>query len=261
MRSLQRIVKIYLIDFGYMVMNLNRKQLSFLITFFSMSIVILCLYNIHLGKGEKEDQYLVEMVLQDDIEDLQKEKEELEEAAKADPVKSHMAYNEAAKPSQGNPESFKTLEELLEEREAAAVETEDITELSDGDYSEQLKELKKKRQETEQLLGEKEAKKQEFTNNLAKRRTSVSFSLIDRNGYRLPPPIYTCIEGGKVVVNIEVDGTGSVIDANFNSSSSDTSNGCLVENAIAYAYRARFSSHARASQKGTITYMFQGKTR
>ena len=119
----------------------------------------------------------------------------------------------------------------------------------------------KKREEAEQMLGEKEAQKQEFTNNLAKRRTSVSFSLVERSGYRLPPPIYTCIEGGKVVINIEVNSAGNVVDADFNSKSSGTSNGCLVDNAIAYAYKAKFSSASKSSQKGTITYLFQGKAR
>lgn len=261
MRSVQRLIKIYLIDFGYMAMNLNRKQLSLLITFFSMAIVILCLYNIRLGKEEEVDEYVVEMLLQDDIEKLEEQKEALKEQQKIDPVKSHMAYNEAMQPSQGNPEAFKTLEELMEEREAAADNDEDPTDLSDGEYTERVAELKKKRQQAKELLGEKEAQKQEFTNNLAKRRTSVSYSLIDRSNYRLPPPIYTCIEGGKVVVNIQVDGAGNVIDADFNSRSSDTSNGCLVENAVAYALKAKFSSHQRAEQRGTITYIFQGKTR
>lgn len=259
MRSLQRIIKTYLIDFGYMVMNLNRKQLSLLITLFSMAIVILCLYNIRLGKEEEVDEYVVEMLLQNDVLDLEKQKEELQEKQKIDPVKSHMAFNEAMKASQGNPEAFKTLEELVEEKEAAAEKNDDPTDLSDGEYTERIRELKKKRQQAEQMLGEKEAQKQEFTNNLAKRRTSVSYSLIDRSNYRLPPPIYTCIEGGKVVVNIQVDNSGKVIDADFNSRSSDTSNGCLVENALAYALKAKFSSHQRAAQRGTITYIFQGK--
>lgn len=261
MRSVQRIIKIYLIDFGYMVMNLDRKQLSLLITFFSMAIVILCLYNIHLGKEEEVDEYVVEMMLQENVKELEQQKEELQEKEKIDPIKSHMAYNEAMKASQGNPEAFKTLEELVEEREAAADNNDDPSDLSDGEYAERVKELKKKRQKAKQLLGEKEAQKQEFTNNLAKRRTSVSYSLIDRSSYRLPPPIYTCIEGGKVVVNIEVDDSGNVIDADFNSRSSDTSNGCLVENAVAYALKAKFSSHQRAVQRGTITYIFQGKAR
>ncbi|MAU71458.1 MAG: hypothetical protein CMP77_16900 [Flavobacterium sp.] len=241
-------------------MNLNRKQLSLLITFFSMGIVVLCLYNIHLGGMEKEDEYVVEMVLdQEELEEIEEEESE-EEMSEAEAIKSHMAYNEAAKPSYGNPEPLKTLQEILEEREASE-EGETTDELSDSDYASRVEELRKKREEAEQMLGEKEAQKQEFTNNLAKRRTSVSFSLVERSGYRLPPPIYTCIEGGKVVINIEVNSAGNVVDADFNSKSSGTSNGCLVDNAIAYAYKAKFSSASKSSQKGTITYLFQGKAR
>ena len=244
-------------------MNLNRKQLSFLITFFTMSIVVLVLYNIQLGQAEKEDEYIVEMMLaEEDIEELLKEEEKLlEELAKADPIKSHMAFNETAKPSFGNPEPLKTLEELMEEKEALS-DSEDPSDLiSDSEYSAKVKELAKKREEKKQLLGEKEAKKEEFTNHLAKRRTSVSYSLVDRNNYRLPPPIYTCIEGGKVVINIEVDALGNVIAADFNAKSSGTSNGCLVDNAVTYALKAKFSSSTKTLQKGTITYLFQPKAR
>lgn len=262
MISVQRIIKIILRNCGYSTMSLNRKQLSLLITLFSMSIVILCLYNIHLGGEAVEDEYLVEMVLaEEDIEALLEKKEELErEIEKADPIKSHMAYNETAKPSYGNPEPLKTLEELMEEKAAGESEnTDDL--LSDSEYARRVKELKKKREEAKQKLGEKDAQKKEFTNNLAKRRTSVSYSLVNRNNYRLPPPIYTCIEGGKVVVNIEVDSSGNVIEADYNARSSATSNGCLVDNAIAYALKAKFSSDSKAFQKGTITYLFQGKAR
>ncbi|MBC6997636.1 hypothetical protein [Cytophaga sp. FL35] len=242
-------------------MNLNRKQLSLLITFFSMGIVVLCLYNIHLGGTEEEDEYVVEMLLDDEIlEELEEEEEVEEEMEESELVKSHMAYNETAKPSYGNPEPLKTLQEILEERNTAE-EGENSDEISDSEYAERVKELRKKREEAKQMLGEKEAQKQEFTNNLAKRRTSVSFSLVERSGYRLPPPIYTCIEGGKVVINIEVNSAGNVIDADYNAKSSGTSNGCLVDNAITYAYKAKFSSSSKATQKGTITYLFQGKAR
>ena len=63
-------------------MNLNKNQLSLLITFFSMSIVILLLFNIHLG-GVQEDEYVIEMSLADeDIEKLLEEEEQrLEEMA------------------------------------------------------------------------------------------------------------------------------------------------------------------------------------
>ncbi|WP_228236334.1 hypothetical protein [Allomuricauda sp. M10] len=239
-------------------MNLNRSQLSLLITFFSMSIVVLLLFSIHLG-GMQEDEYVIEMSLADeDIEELIKQEEQkLEElAANSDPIKSHMAYNETAKPTIGSPEPLKTLEELMEER---AMSSETGEPGGDAAFNEQLQQLKAQRDEKKQKLGERDAQKEEFTNYLKDRRTSISFSLIDRNSYELPPPIYTCIEGGKVVINIKVDGNGYVTEADFNDKSSGTSNGCLVDKAIEYALRARFSPSTKSEQIGTITYLFQSK--
>ncbi|MCJ7466500.1 MAG: hypothetical protein MUO53_07385 [Maribacter sp.] len=244
-------------------MNLNRKQLSFLITFFSLSLMVLILFNIHLGQQEKEDDYMVEMVLDDqDLQEIIKEEEKsAEELQKADPIKTHMAFNEAEKPSFGNPEPLKTLEEIMAEK-TTANDNEGASDdlLADSEYVAKIKELAKKREEAEQMIGEKEADKEVFTNNLAARRTSVSYSLINRNNYRLPPPIYTCIEGGKVVVNISVDALGNVTAADFNEKSSSTSNGCLVDNAITYALKAKFNSSSKPTQKGTITYIYQEKS-
>lgn len=240
-------------------MQLNRKHLSFLITFFSLSIMVLALYNIHLGKEEDKEEYVVEMVMRDEeLEELIEEKEKLEEQANADPIKSHLAFNETAKPSYGNPEPLKTLDEILEERELTS-NSDSPSDNSNSEYNARVKELAKKREEKKQLLGERDAQKEEFTNNLAARKTSVSYSLVNRNNYKLPPPIYTCIEGGKVVINIQVNAVGNVTDASFNAKSSTTTNGCLVDNAITYAHKAKFNSSDKASQKGTITYIFQGK--
>jgi len=227
-----------------------------------MAIVVLTLFSISLGEvGSVEDEYIVEMMLaEEDIEELLKEKEALEDLSNAAPVKSHTAYNETAKPTYGYPEPLQTLEEIMAEK-AASSNAEQTDATADGAYAERVQELKKKREEAKQKLGEKEAEKKEFTNNLAARRTSVSYSLVDRNNYKLPPPIYTCIEGGKVVINIKVDVNGNVIEADYNSKSSGTSNGCLVDNAITYAKKAKFNSSNKASQKGTITYLFQGKAR
>lgn len=235
---------------------MTRSQLSFLITFFSMGIVVLTMYNIRLG-SVMEEEYVIEMSLDDtELEAMLEEMEK--EEAETDPVRSHMALNETAKPTYGEPEPLKTLEELMAEREAQ--ETGEAPEDVPADeFSSSLKELAQMREQKKELLGDKAEEKKEFTNYLKDRRTSISFSLVDRNAYQLPPPIYTCIEGGKVVINIEVDNRGFVTDASFNASSSGTSNGCLVENAIAYALKARFSSSERSMQKGTITYLFQSK--
>ncbi len=241
-------------------MQLNRRQLSLMITAFSLGIVLLLLYNIHLG-AEPQQEYVIEMVLADEeLEKLLEEEEKLqEELQKSDPVESHMAFNETAKPSFGDPEPLKTLEELLEEKANSPENSGEDQPGYHSDFDDSLRELAKKREELKQKLGEKDAQKKEFTNYLANRKTSVSFSLVGRNSYRLPPPIYTCIEGGRVVVNIKVDSQGYVTEADFNASSSNTSNGCLVDNAIQYAYRARFNPDSSNGQLGTITYLFQSK--
>jgi hypothetical protein len=241
--------------------NLNRKQLSMIITFFSLSLMVLLLYNLHLGAKE-QDEYVIEMSLADDElqEILEQEEKRAEELANADPIKSNMAINETAKPSFGNPEPLKTLEELMEENNLNSDE-QNIEDLlnADPEYATTLKEMAKIREERKQQLGEKESEKKEFTDYLANRKTRISYSLVNRNSYVLPPPIYTCIEGGTVVINIKVDNLGYVIDADFNSTSSNTSNGCLVDNAIDYALKARFNPSSKTSQIGTITYLFQSK--
>lgn len=243
-------------------MKLSRKQLSLLSTLMAMSIVVLLLYSIQLGEKTVEDEdYVVELLVSEElVEELEEQEEqEVEKFPEQSSEKTHMAFNETAKPSYGTPEPLKTLAEILQEKEATEQgdETNDTSE--DSEYTAKVKELAKKRQEAKALLGEKEAKKQEFTNYLAEKRTTISYSLVDRNSYTLPPPIYTCIEGGKVVINIIVTSSGYVTDASFNEKSSSTSNGCLVENAITYALKARFNSATNTTQKGTITYLFQSK--
>lgn len=242
-------------------MNLNKSQLSFLISFFSMSLVVLGLYNIHLGQ-EKEDEYVIELSLMDEeeLEKIVEEEKMKAEMAKSDPIKSHLAYNETAKPSFGSPEPLKTLEEIMAEKESSTENNDSgDSEESDSEYAANLKELAKQREEKRKLIGEKEAKKEEPTHNYAKRNTSISYSLVDRNHRSLPIPIYTCIEGGRVVINIKVDALGYVVEADVNTKSSNTLNGCLVDNAIEYALKSKFNPSAKASQMGTITYIFQSK--
>ena|SRR5690554_3969056 len=243
-------------------MNLSREQLSLLITFLSMSLIVLSLYNIHLGQKEKEE-YIIELSLQEeeDLEQMSEEEmEALEEMANSDPIKSHLAFNEANTPSFGNPEPLKTIEELMAEQELSS-DSNDPSDflISDSEYNARIKELAEKRREKLELLGEKEARKEIMTNNLAKRKTSVSYSLVDRQHYRLPIPIYTCIEGGKVVINIKVDPQGKVLEADVNKKSSNNLNGCLVDNAIQYALKSRFNPGTPSVQVGTITYLFQSK--
>ncbi|NNK19938.1 MAG: hypothetical protein HKP07_01435, partial [Flavobacteriaceae bacterium] len=100
------------------ISNLNRNQLSLIITFFSLSIMVLLLFNLHLD-AEEQDEYVIEMSLADeDLQELlEQEEKRAEELANANILKSNRAVNETAKPSFGNPEPLKTLEELMEEHQ------------------------------------------------------------------------------------------------------------------------------------------------
>ena len=102
------------------------------------------------------------------------------------------------------------------------------------------------------------------TNNLASNsaintNSSVSYSLVNRKDKHLPPPVYLCEEGGKIVINITVNASGEVVEAYVNTSS-NSKNACLIESALQYANDARFSPDpSKSKQIGCITYYFKGK--
>ncbi|WP_224488726.1 hypothetical protein [Robertkochia flava] len=238
-------------------MNLNNKQLSFIITFCLMGIIVLTAYNIKL-RDQQEEEYLYELSFD---EELPEEEIPEEEPVPMQKLETHMAYNEANESRFAQElEDFKTLEELQEEIEKMEAEQEageELNELSENlnlakEYSEKLK---KQKEAMEKLL--KEEKKEPLN---IKRRTTITYSLKDRYKLDIPNPIYTCESFGKVVINIEVDDKGMVIDAEFNQKSSTTTNKCLVENAIYYAQQARFNAESgKLKQLGSITYLFQGE--
>ena len=86
----------------------------------------------------------------------------------------------------------------------------------------------------------------------------LKWTLEGRKAMRdLPVPVYKCLVGGDVCVQIEVNQDGSVVKASVVSSTS-ASNECLHEAAIAAAKRSRFnaSNDAPKLQTGTIIYRF-----
>ena len=93
----------------------------------------------------------------------------------------------------------------------------------------------------------------------ANKNSSISYSLVNRTKIDIPPPIYLCEMGGKVVINITVNSKGTVTSTAFNNSST-TDNGCLVEHALEYAKASKFNADSsRSTQIGTITFIFKGK--
>ncbi len=93
----------------------------------------------------------------------------------------------------------------------------------------------------------------------ANTKSTVSYSLKNRDDRHLPIPVYLCETSGKIVVNITVNSNGDVIDA-YTNTSSTSSNECLIEHAIQYAKDAKFSGDAsKKTQIGSITFNFIGK--
>ena len=85
----------------------------------------------------------------------------------------------------------------------------------------------------------------------------LSYSLDDRKAMDMPIPVYKCIGGGIVSVNIVVNRSGVVLSAAVKSDVSSTDK-CLHEYAVEAAKMSRFtaSSTAPERQTGEIVYRF-----
>lgn len=85
-----------------------------------------------------------------------------------------------------------------------------------------------------------------------------SFSLVGRTAKSLPLPSYDSEIQGRVVIDVNVDQEGNVVDAQFNSRLSTTSDLKLRAAALEAARRSKFSVKldAAVKQRGTIEYTF-----
>jgi len=86
----------------------------------------------------------------------------------------------------------------------------------------------------------------------------ISYDLKGRGFQRLPPPKYDYQGEGRVVVEVSVDRSGKVVQANPGTKGSTTLDEYLLKVAKDAALEARFEvkPDAPVIQKGTITYNF-----
>ncbi len=180
-------------------------------------------------------------------------------------------------------EELEKLEDLLKSFDNISTneafnETKKYESLEDAKFQEKLEEIRNRNNESE--AEKKTEPKNEVTpeenpafdeineiinkrsnNNKdgANKNSSISYSLVNRTHNFLPTPIYLCEYGGKIVINITVNSDGDVTDAYVNSTSSST-NGCLIDSALAYAKASQFNrDSSKTSQLGSITFLFRGK--
>lgn len=217
-----------------------------------MGIFVLSLYNIHMFSKEKLSE---EMYIELPVEDLLTEDDPLEEeeqklqdqrdliAAK----RTHDAYNEDFEDPDDN-----TFEERLKALTEAMENESDAEENKEGEVPLEEEEEKMKKEAEKLALQKKLAEENEVNN----RNSSLTYSLKDRKAVDLPNPIYTCQGSGKVVVMVEVNNNGYVINTKVDKKNSSTRNECLFENAVKYAQQALFSRTDLEKQRGSITYYF-----
>ncbi|MFD0861019.1 hypothetical protein ACFQ1M_02265 [Sungkyunkwania multivorans] len=230
-------------------------------------LVVSLVFNIGLSLHKPEQFY--ELTASEEVlKELEEEEEQLVEEELTDlaqNLQTNQAFNEDQKALEREIEEFKTLDEIREE--AQQNESEDDPNESDSEEDGELNNENDNRVASVIKKQELASNGKDLSEEIAKnndtsnRFSSASYSLLGRKARKhLPNPTYTCMSGGKIVVNITVDDYGDVIEAEVNETASTSSVGCLWDNALAYARRAKFTEDlSKSSQKGTITYYFQGK--
>jgi len=235
---------------------------AMIITTLLSSAVVLLGFTIHI---KKKSELVTETFYELEPETLdEEEKEKLEDILKSLDNLLNTSTNEAYNESNDDEFEDKAFEERLEEirnrnnPENNPDQSETTNESSSTKTSSNENEANAFN-EINDIIAKTSEKKRAPSANGGNKNSSISYSLVERTKIDIPPPIYLCETGGKVVINITVNSEGDVTNAYYNNAST-TDNGCLVDHALEYAKASKFnSSSSNPSQIGTITFMFKGK--
>lgn len=245
--------------------SLIKTYKALIITAMLSSTIVLLAFNVHLTKRNAlEAETYYEMLPEEDLL-AEVEEEELDELMKSidELMTTNKAFNETQKNNDFEDEAFQNTMDKIRNRAAKDYEIDDhISETSSSDRLEE-EDLNSFEDINELIANRSEEKRASLPSNTNgnDKKSSVSYSLINRTDEYLPPPIYLCEESGKVVITITVDNRGNVIETSVNSSST-SSNGCLIDHAIEYAKASQFNADpSKDTQLGTITFFFRGKSK
>ena len=226
-------------------MNFNYSYKAFVITILILGNLYLLFYFIKLPSDSiiLEEEYEIEYALEEVIPE-----EELASVSEEEiKIETHKVFNEDQK--------------FIEELETDRKENNESTEDKLSEINEVILDSKSERKDD--LATEKKYKSNlpeailATTNNS---KSTNSYRLVNRKVIEFPNPVYVCDSFGKVVLHIEVNANGYVIMTSVNKNASTTTNLCLIESAIDYAKKARFTKDKnKPSQVGIITYIFPGQ--
>lgn len=246
-------------------MTEKKQKQVYLAIIFSLlvhAVLLLVFYLIPLGEKE-DDNYEpvdVETVDREQMPDLkellelnQEEGPELrnvianQQSERTEEVRSYNRMSEEQMQEEIN-ERLKNLEkEVIEEQR------------KQGKGFDEEKFRQEKVEESEKLESYDDWEKNETSYSNA----TVEYDLADRDYLKLDIPSYTCPGSGVVVIDIDVDREGRVVNASINESMTKTSQPCHREQALKYAQeRSLFfnKSDAPRRQAGTITYRFKAQS-
>jgi len=243
-------------------LNFIDQHKALIITFLITGIVVFGLFSIQLkqqGKLITESFYLLEPEPEITEEELQKF-EDLTGRTTNKAFNEDQEYKDMMRNFKTvSANDFERTTKALEEAKASEVQEETSLNKSYANSnayavkSEETKSYKKLQDELNKRL---ENKKQ--ADEHAKAKSTLTYSLKGRTLTFYKTPRYLCEYGGKIVVTINVNGSGDVYDAYINGSS-NSNNQCLINHAIEYAKSVQFNTSERTDQLGTITFLFKGK--
>ena len=226
-------------------MSFNYSYKAFVITILILGNLYLLFYFIKLPSNSiiLEEEYEIEYALEEVITE-----EELASVSEEEiKIETHKVFSEDQK--------------FIEELETNRKENSEAIEDKLSEINEVISDSKSERKDDLAI-----EKKYKFnlpeailatTNNS---KSTNSYRLVNRKVIEFPNPVYVCDSFGKVVLHIEVNTNGYVIMTSVNKNASTTSNLCLIESAIDYAKKARFTKNKnKPSQMGSITYIFPGQ--
>ncbi|MEP0264239.1 hypothetical protein [Dokdonia sp.] len=238
---------------------MSHQDKSMLITFSGACLLVLVFFFLGVKPYEDpnpEEEFIAIPVIQEPLEEEEVKEEVTQQQMQ---VKSHQVYN-ASELRNESRELFKE-EDLIRK----AIEQQQLESVEDLE-AENEKTLEEHKKSTELAMAERkerikaqiEEREKERASKKGNRESTVSYNLKGRNALRIPNPVYTCDAIGSIVLDIEVSNTGTITKKEYNKKASTSSNGCLIDQALIYASEAYFDSSSNASQKGTITFYFQG---
>ena len=224
------------------------------VTFHAILFAIFTHVNLNVNKPDRIPELVINFIEQDNLEPDIKEEESVEDSPNTSNEFQDPITNQAS--SRSNEQSIEDLRSSMKSLEGLRDELDDDVDLFSDDAIK--RDIPINREVTPKETTDGKGESDRKSENAFTGRSTINYYLENRYNDKLPNPIYTCITGGKIYVDIEVNQQGNIVDAKYNRRKSNTSDQCLIETALKYARRSKFNSNFSANeiQKGYITYSF-----